>query len=176
MMRRGMLAALVSAGLLLGHLAGCSTDPTRGYSFESAHSDSIRTVAVPVFKNTTYSKALEVSLSEAIISEIRRTTKWSVTSPDAADAVLGGTIIESKMRAMSTGRQSGLVQQMALSITVDFDFTDNRSGKSIVSRRRFTGTSSFVPAVPAAERLETGQNAAIQELAEDIVAELRSSW
>lgn len=166
------LLCLTSIGLV----QGCSADPKRGYSFSSAHSDSIRTVAVPVFKNVTYSKTLEVQLTEAIISEIRRTTPWSVTSPEAADAVLTGTLTESSMRAMSIGQQTGIVEQMAIKLTVDFDFTDNRTGKDMVSRRRFSGVSSFVPAQPAQENLQTGQNAAVQELAQDIVAELRADW
>lgn len=160
----------------LGLLAGCSSDPSRGYSMSSAHSGAIRSVAVPVFRNDTYTKAMEVELTEAIISEIRRSTPWTVTNTDGADAVLRGTIRTSDMRPMSIGRETGLVEQLAVHLSVDFDFTDNRSGKSIVSRRRFQGVSSFVPARPAAERLETGQHAAIQELAQDIVAELRSDW
>jgi hypothetical protein len=174
---RGGLGGLLAAGLVVAGITGsCSTDPRRGYSFSSAHSKDIRTVAVPVFKNTTYSKAVEVSLTEAVISEIRRTTPWSVTSSEDADAVLTGTITESSMRPLSIGRQTGIVEQLAVKLTVDFDFTDNRTGKDLVSRTRFSAVSSFVPAQPAGERLETGQNAAIQDLARDIVAEIRADW
>jgi hypothetical protein len=164
------------AVLSLMPLAACSSDPTRGYSFTSAHSDSIHTVAIPVFRNDTYSKSLEVELTEAIISEIRRTTGWSVTDADSADAVLTGMITETRMRPLSTGRDTGLVEQLAVRVTVDFDFTDNHTGKALVSRRKFSGVSSFVPARPAVERLETGEHAVIAELAQDIVAELRSEW
>jgi hypothetical protein len=177
--RCGLSAALAVIGGALGLALGvgsCSTDPSRGYSLSSAHSSSIRTVAVPVFKNITYSQSLEVELTEALISEMRRTTRWKVTSSDSADAVLTGKITESEMRTLSIGRDTGLVEQVAIRVTVDFDFTDTRTGRPVVSRRRFSGMSSFVPARPAAERIETGEHDVVQELARDIVAELRSEW
>ena len=44
------------------------------------YDESIRTVAVPVFNNSTFEAGLDAQLTEAIIKEIQRTTKWTVVS------------------------------------------------------------------------------------------------
>jgi len=61
-------------------------------------------------------------------------------------------------------------------LTIDFEWVDNRSGEILLQRRGFSATSSFVPAKPSGERIEVAQYGAIDELAGDVVGELRSSW
>jgi hypothetical protein len=68
------------------------------------------------------------------------------------------------------------VQELGVQLTVDFEWVDNRTGKTIVARRSFTAQSTFIPQRGVGERLETGKSAAVQRLARDIVAELRSAW
>jgi hypothetical protein len=46
----------------------------------------------------------------------------------------------------------------------------------LVARKNFTSVDSFVPSRPTGERLATGENAAVQRLASDIVDTLRQSW
>lgn len=168
------LRVLACAAVLAG--AGCASDPTQGYSFRSTYGETVRSVAVPLFENRTYAKGIETALTEALIKEIQRSTPWVVVSPDQADTVLSGSITDSSLRALSTSRRSGLVQEMAVKLTVDFDWTSARTGQVIVSRRAFDAVETFVPARGTAERLELGEAAAVQEMARDIVAELRSNW
>jgi hypothetical protein len=165
------LAAL--AALALG---SCASDPSEGYSFSSSHATNIATVHVPMFKNPTFHRGLEVELTDAIIKEIQRTTPWKVASDSVAETSLGGTITDVSMRRLSSNRDSGLAQELAVSITVDFDWIDVRTGKTLASRRSFSASETFVPTKPVGERLEVGEHAAVQQLARDIVAELRSGW
>jgi hypothetical protein len=157
-------------------LFSCASDPTKGYSFRSTFDADVRSVAVPVFENKTYSKGLEVSLTDALIKEIQRATPWTVVSQDRADTVLTGTITDSTLRRLSVTRGTGLVQEVAVRLTVDFDWRSNRTGETLVSRRGFDSFETFVPSRGTGERLELGQTSAVQELAHDIVAELRSNW
>ncbi len=147
-----------------------------GYSFRSARPDGVRTVAVPLFENKTYSKGLEAQLTEAIIKEIQRSTAWVVTSREKADTVLTGSITNASLQTLSIGRVTGLVLEQGVQISVDFDWRERRSGHVLVSRRSFDGLGSFVPAQGTQERLELGQAVTVQELARDIVNELRSNW
>jgi hypothetical protein len=133
-------------------------------------------VAVPLWENRTFSKGLEVQLTEAIVKEIQRATPWVVTGRDNADTVLTGVIVDTRLRAMSIGRVTGLVMEQAVEISVDFDWRSRGTGKVLTSRRSFEGLGSFVPAHGTQERLELGQAVTVQELARDIVAELRSNW
>ncbi len=157
-------------------LSGCASDPNEGYSFRSTYAEGVKTVAVPIFENPTYSKGAETELADAIIKEIQRTTPWRVVGAAEADTTLSGTITSVELQHLSMGRRTGLVQEMAVQMRVDFDWTDNRTGKPLVRRRGFQTVQTFVPAFGTGERLELGRTAAVQEMARDVVAELRSNW
>ncbi len=167
-----MLTGLGGAGLL----SGCSADPTRGYSFNSTFDSQVRTISVPIFRNDTYASGLELTLTEAIITEIQRSTPWRVVEPTHAATTLSGSIDKINMTQLTRQRTTGLIQEQALRVTISFDWVDNRSGQVRVSRREFTSISSFVPHRGAGEPLEVAQASAIRELARDIVAELRADW
>jgi len=171
---------LLTTGLIVSAVAlacpSCSSDARRGYSFESTYDKSIGTVVVPVFRNYTGTPGLELELTEAIIKEIQSSTPMKATSAEPADSRLAGVLTGSDMKQLSIRSQTGLVQELAVQLTVDFDWTDARSGKPIVSRRGFTATDTFVPAVGVGERVEVGRQAAVQRMARDIVAEMRSAW
>jgi hypothetical protein len=167
------LILLIVGGMLTG---GCSADPTQGYSFTHSHDETVRTVAVPMFQNPTFSRGLEIELTDAIIKEIQAKTPWRVTTEGTANTTLTGTLTDSRLRRLSIGRETGYSQEIAVELTVDFDWKDSRTGKTLVSRRSFTASEAFVPASPANERIESGQHAAVQRIARDIVAELRSNW
>ncbi len=170
-----LLAALLLCGAVV--LApSCASDPTKGYAFSSAHDSAIKTVHVPIFQNNTFYHGLETELTDAIIKQLQSATPWSVSTASAAQTTLTGSITEVTLTPLSTARVSGLVQELAVVLTVEFDFKDNRTGKILVSRRNFTASEPFVPAKGAGERIDAGEHAAVQRLARDIVAALRSNW
>lgn len=167
------VAASVFIAMAFG---GCSSDPTKGYSFAPVSNMQVRSVGVPIFENGTYNKGLEVDLSEAIIKELQRSTQIDVTRSANAETVLTGVVTNSELKRIAVDSQTGYVDQLAVRITVDFDWKDNRSGKVILSRRSFSAVDSFSPARRAGELLEQGQHSAVQRLARAIVEEMRSSW
>ncbi len=174
----GLLAAALAS--LSALLPACTADPAKGYSFSSTYSGAVQSINIPVFGNASFARGLETELTSAIISEVRKGTPWRVEQTAAAQSTLSGTITSSELRKLSTARDSGFVEQLAVEITVDFEWKDNRTGKVLVGRKSFSAAEAFVPARgvsgPVNERIEVGQHAAIAELARAIVAELRSSW
>lgn len=162
--------------LALFTLAACASDPTKGYAFSSAHDESIKTVAVPIFSNDTFHTGVELTLTEDIIKQIQRQTPWRVTSAQNADALLTGSIKSVNLRSLSTRSGVGFVQEMAVQITVDFELVDNRSGKTLTSRTGYTALGSFVPAQPTGERIDVGYAGASQTLARDLVGDLQAAW
>ena len=162
--------------LALFALAACASDPTKGYSFASAHDESIKTVAVPIFSNDTFHTGVELTLTEDIIKQIQRQTPWRVTSAQNADALLTGSIKSVNLRSLSTRSGVGFVQEMAVQITIDFELVDNRSGKALTSRTGYTALGSFVPAQPTGERIDVGYAGASQTLARDLVGDLQAAW
>lgn len=173
---RRCLLAMALMATTTAWIAGCASDPTRGYSFAPVSGVQVRSVGVPIFENGTYSKGLEVDLTEAIIKELQRSTQIDVTRSANAETVLTGVVTNSELKRIAVDSQTGYVDQLAVRITVDFDWKDNRSGKVILSRRSFTAVDSFSPARRAGELLEQGQHSAVQRLARAIVEEMRSTW
>lgn len=174
-MRRRRATIPISIALL-ACLSACTTDPNKGYSFNSTYDESIRTVAVPVFNNSTFEAGLDAQLTEAIIKEIQRTTKWTVVSTGTADATLSGTLTSADLGTLSRAPFTGLTQEQIVTLRIDFEFKDNRSGQVISSRRNFAASETFIPSNGVSERIGVGQQNAVQTLARDVVHELRSGW
>lgn len=155
---------------------GCSSDPSAGYAFTSTYPANVRTVAVPVFDNSSFATGVEIELTEAVIKEFQRATPIAVTRAGLADSELRATVRQAELRSLSNDSVTGLSQTMAYRLTVDFEWRDTRSGKVLAERRGFSTADVFIPARQTGERLEVGQNAAVQRLARDIVSELRAAW
>jgi Lipopolysaccharide-assembly len=162
--------------MLLSSLTACASDPTQGYAFESAFDDSIQSIAIPIFSNETTSRGLEVQLTESLIKEVQRRTPWHIAPSDRADTTLVGVITETELTAISDDPQTGLVQEQATSITIRFEWRDNRTGELIAARDNYTASAVFSPSRNVGDRLELGQRNAIEELAFDVISEMRSSW
>ncbi len=170
-------ACLVAWGCVaLAALPRCAADPREGYSFSPTFDTQVRTVAVPVFENTTYDTDIEADLTRAIVDEILLRTPWRIGQPSRADTTLTGSIRESDLGALSIRRQGGLVQEQAYFLTIDYRWTDNRSGDLLASRQGLRATSSFVPATGVGEQIAVGRERAIRELATEIVSTMRSAW
>lgn len=168
-----LFVSLLVSSLLAS--VGCSSDPTKGYSFKSTHDSQVRTVQVPIFQNKTYFHGVETEMTEAIVKEIQNKTPWIIDPSPAADTTLSGTITNVQLRRTATD-QSGYVQELGYIITVDFEWVDNSTGKTIVARRNFSGADTFVPTRGVSEKIEYGQTSASQRIARDMVSELRSTW
>lgn len=175
-LHRSVAPFVVLALVFVPALAGCSSDPTRGYSFSSTFPSDVRSVSVPVFENQTFQTGLEADITDAIIKEIQRATPMRVVQSETADSKLTGVLRSAELRRLSLDRQTGLVQEMALDLTVDFEWTDLRTGKSIVARRNFSSADTFVPSRQTGERIDIARTGASQRLARDLVNELRSAW
>lgn len=174
----GALAAgtLLFATLILP-TAACSSDPRRGYSFNSASSFNAASVSIAIFDNQTYDHGVESELTEAIAKEIQRTTRMAVVAAGkAADTSLSGIIRKSEMRTISRDSITGLANHTALTLTIDFEWRDNRTGQTLVGRRNFAAADTFVPARGTGELREAAVHGAVQQLARDIVAEMRGNW
>ena len=166
------LCALTALSLSVG----CASDPSQGYAFASTFDESIHSVAVPIFKNETHSRGLEVQLTESLLKEIKVRTPWHTAPTDRADTTLVGVITATGLLSLSDDPQTGLVQEQAVRITVRFEWRDNRSGDIILARDNYTASAVFYPSRNVGDRIELGQRVAIEKLAQDIISQMRSSW
>jgi hypothetical protein len=172
----GVLSALVALAWWLGGVGGCASDASEGYVFGGGFSSDVETVAVPIFRNETFERGIETAVTDAVLRELDARTPWRTVGRDVADTELRGTVTGYGLRQLASDEDTGLGSQMAVVVTVSFEWTDRRTGEVLVSRRNFAGTDFFVPALEAREPVEAGRAGAVSRVARGIVAELRSSW
>ncbi len=171
-----MIRLALAALALLVTLTACASDPRQGYTLGSAFDPGVSSVEVGIFDNLTFYYGMEVRLADAIVKEVQTQTPWQVRNGARADTTLTGTITDVRLRVRSVARETGLVQEQAVEITLDFQWRNNRTGEILASRRGVRAVETFVPTLGAGERIEVGENASVQEAAREVVAALRSGW
>lgn len=169
------LFLLLSASLLL-IVPGCAQDPHSGYALHNTFRKDVHSISVPIFGNATFERGLELRLTDAIIKELQARTPYTVNKGGAAETTLTGTITDVRRVKLSTDRTTGLTQELAIRLTINFEWKDERTGEIYVARRSFSSGDVVVPAPNVRESLETGINQAIQELAVRLTDSLRSDW
>lgn len=170
---RGFISAVLAVCVVAA--PGCASDPAKGYTFGGEYSKEIRTVAAPIWENRTREPELAAMLTEAIIKEIERSTPWRVVE-SGASATLTGVVTDADLRRLGRDSTTGLMQELAFDIAVDFTWTNNRNRRVLVERSGFRAQGQFVPARGANEPIDVGRLGAIDALARAVVAELRSDW
>jgi len=166
----------VALALAVMLLPGCSSDPTKGYSTKSIYPQGISTVAIPIFTSQSYTRNIEFELTDALIKEIEARTPYKVVPANRADTLLLGQVKAVELDQLSKSRLTGLSEELIVSVTIDFQWKDQRSGKPLLERKSFTANSLFVPSRPSSEPIELGQFSVVQQLARDIVSEMQAEW
>jgi hypothetical protein len=80
------------------------------------------------------------------------------------------------MNMVSQSLGTGLPEEMAFGVTVDFEWLDMKTGKPIVSRAGFKSTAVFVASLPNKQPIDLARFAVAQQMARDIVASLQGDW
>ncbi|MCI0546424.1 MAG: penicillin-binding protein activator LpoB [Candidatus Rokubacteria bacterium] len=115
-----MMGPAARAGLLLlGGLvaAGC------GYSLSGSLPPHIKTVAVPVLKNTTQQPGIEGPITNAIANALTQSGRVRVVDVGSADAVLEGEIIGYQVTNLAVDRNLA-AREFSVQVTVNIRFRD----------------------------------------------------
>jgi len=168
--------AFTGAMVMATALSGCATDPTEGYSMASTFPKDVQTIAIPILGNDTYTREVEFELTDSLIKEVAARTPYRVVDESKADTVLLGRIRRVELDQLSKSRETGLTEEAIVSVTIDFEWKDMRNGTTLVKREGFAGHALFVPSQPSSESIELGRFAVVQQLARDVVGEMRSPW
>lgn len=170
----GSKAAQVCIGCVLA-LGACASDG-QSYSSGELYSRKYRSVAVPILLNQSEDRALSFQITDALVKEIEANTPYKVTREGGADTVLRGKITKVSLSQLSQSIATGLTEEMAIKVTVDFEWMDMRTGKPIVARNGFQGSSVFVASLPNNQPIDLARFAVAQQLARDIVASMQGEW
>jgi hypothetical protein len=169
---------LLFAAVLAGLAAGCSDDPTKGYSTAGLHRDDVESVAVPIWKraNPVYRREIETRLTEALVKRIQLDTPYKVTDKSKADTILEGTLVNITQRVMSFNPDTGSPRDIEVQLTVDYKWTDLRTGEVLVEKKGFRAAAVYYPPEPLSEDFFEGSEDAVNRLAEQIVETMERPW
>ena len=172
-MNRVILAAMVG-GVLFS--TGCGSDPSKGWVTGSTFSTDVQTVAIPVVKNESFDRQVGYLLTNALIREVETRTPWKVVDETKADTLLDVTITRVDMRALSQSRLTKLDQEMALQLTVDWNWERMDDSSSITGWDGMGTNGMFFPSNPLGEPIELGRLESVELMARAIVDRMAESW
>ncbi len=120
-------AASVFAVMFFGLSSSCGYH-TAGHVAQLP--ESVRTIAVPAFKNQTLTYRIEQALTASVIHEFTTRTRYRVISDagDDADAVLRGTVLSTVASPLTYDTASGRVASVLVVVSLKVVLTD-RNGK-----------------------------------------------
>ena len=149
-------------------LTGC------GYSTTELYPTQYNTVTVPNFDNRSNDRNVEFTLREALIKEIEQRTPYkAVSGTGLSDTQLTGTVVRVDRSLLSRDADVGLPQEIEVTVTVDFEWKDLRTGKTIRGYRGLSAAGQFVPNRAVGEFDDDGVRLAVARLAGDIVSRMR---
>jgi outer membrane lipopolysaccharide assembly protein LptE/RlpB len=104
---------------------------------------SVRTLAVPTFKNRTYEPRVEVLLADTLIKTLQEDGTYTIVSDDTADAILNCTLTKIQRQSVRSVQNNVLATaEFGLSLTIAYQVSDRVTG-SILKKGRVIGVTTF---------------------------------
>jgi outer membrane lipopolysaccharide assembly protein LptE/RlpB len=169
------LAAAILVCLLL--LAGCGYHPAGS----PAHlPNTVHTLAVPVFKNTTQSYHTEVAFTQAVMQELSSRTSYRLVAGNSAeaDATLEGTITAFQVSPLTYNSQTGQSSSFLITIKASVTLVDSNhkvlyKNPSYLFRQQYETTQDLASFIqednPAVQRLA-------RDFAQSVVSDILESF
>lgn len=139
------------------------------YSFSGSTLPShIKTVAVPLFDDTTAEFGIDQQLTDAVIDAVTRDNTLKIAAQRSADAVLKGTVISVTDRAGQYNADE-TASDFRITLTIKVVFED-------VSKRKVLWEENFSQWGSYESDREEGIQEAIEKLTTDILNRTVSGW
>jgi len=104
---------------------------------------SVRTLAVPTFKNKTYEPRVEVLLADTFIKQLQRDGTYTIVSDDTADAIVFGTLVKTSRRSLRSVSNNVLAtSEFSISLDISYEVVERVTG-IILMQGRVQGRSAF---------------------------------
>lgn len=101
--------------------------------------ETLRTIAIPGFKNQTQTYRIEQILTRDVVREFIARTKYQVINSlsDSADATLKGTVVSTVATPLTYDSQTGRASSEVVTITMKISLVD-RSGRVLFENQNYT--------------------------------------
>jgi Lipopolysaccharide-assembly len=132
---------------------------------------SVRTLAVPTFKNRTYEPRVEVLLADTLIKTLQEDGTYTIVSDDTADAILNCTLIKVQRNSIRSVQNNVLATaEFGFFLDIAYQVSDRVTG-SILKKGKVRGETTFF----SSSDLQTTERQAIPVAAKDAAIELTTA-
>ena len=161
------IVASVSLGVLF---AGCS-----GYSNQPLYTNSVKSVYVEMFDNTTFQRDLEYDLTDAVAKRIEAETPYKIISDKSrADTVLSGAITSIGSSVLTIERETGRALESQAEVMARFSWKNLKTGEYLLENSTASATASYSQFQE--QGLDYASKTAANKLAERIVEQMQTKW
>lgn len=104
---------------------------------------SVRTLAVPTFKNKTYEPRIEVLFADTLIKQLQQDGTYTIVSDNTADAILNCTVTQIERRSLRSVQNNVLAtSEFGIVVEVSYEVIDRVTGIKLMDGR-VRGQASF---------------------------------
>jgi len=164
-------AALFLSALLL--LSGC------GYKLGEIRPTpmrSVRTLAVPTFKNQTYESRIEVLFADTLVKKFQQDGTYRIVNSDQADAIVYCTIDRIDRGTLRSVQSNVLAtSEFSLVVTARYEVVDQGTGV-VLMQGTAQGRTSFFSGNDLQTLERQGLSNAAIDLAQNIATRLSEGW
>jgi len=137
---------------------------------------SVRTLAVPTFKNQTYEVRIESLFADTLVKRLQQDGTYELVSDDRADAILTCTITKVERRSIRSVQNNVLAtSEFGLRVIGKYEVQDRVTG-AVLMRGNVTGDTTFF----SGNDLQTIERQALSNaaasMAERITADVTEGW
>ena len=158
-----------------GALCGC------GYNIGPAHDPALTSIEVVTFKNDSFRRGIEQSLTEAVQKEIQNRTTMRLAKGPGAQTRLSGRIVDFRKNVLSETRNDD-PRELQLTLIVEVKWEDLRTGEVLCEKSvpldsataALATQSDFAPEV--GQSLATVVNDSVRQTARRIVDLMDMPW
>lgn len=164
-----MSAKIKTIICIIGIICGCGSGC--GYRIGSLLPQDIKTVAVPVFVNSTAEPELETITTNGVIQEIIYDGTLKIEEEKNADTLLLGEIIDYRREPLRFSKEE-VTREYRLLIAVKVTFIDLKRNETMWENPRIEGYTTFFVTTSLPESERRALPDAVKDLAHHIVEKI----
>jgi outer membrane lipopolysaccharide assembly protein LptE/RlpB len=137
---------------------------------------SVRTLAVPNFKNNTFESRIEVLFADTLVKRLQQDGTYKIENTNQADAILNCTITEIRRGSLRAVQNNVLAtSEFSLTVFVRYEVVDQGTG-AILTQGTITGVASFFTGNDFQTTERQALSNAAEDLANNLATQLTEGW
>lgn len=115
-----------------------------GYSNQSLFPENINSVYVKMFDNQSFRRGVEYELSDALTKRIEAETPYKViSSPNRADTIISGKIVQINEIVTTTERQTGRALEKEVQLRAVVNWKNLKTGQLLIDNQSVSASATY---------------------------------